>query len=163
MAFDWLRLGGSHARSSTRMVRLYFYMHIVMLSSSCDSNLSRTYTSSCYHHLVTRIWVGHTHRHAIIILWLEVESDIHIVMLSSSCDSKLSWTDTSPCYHHLVTRSWVGQTHRHAIIILWLEVELDRHIVILSSSCDSKFMVPKRFWNIENVWVRPFVSTVHHF
>ncbi len=86
--------------------------HIAMLSSCCELDRRIVVLSSCYHPLLswirsfntalwlevdfdrrivmlssswvlTRSWVGQTHRHAIIILWLEV-----------------SWTDTSsmtPC------------------------------------------------------------------
>ena len=88
---------------------------IVMCSSSCELDGQFVMRwSSCD----SKLWVGRTDRHAIIIVWLEAvswtctsschhhrvtricELDMHIVMPSSSCDSKL----------------WVGHTHRHAII-----------------------------------------------
>ena len=65
------------------------------------------------------LWFRKTHRHAIIILWLEV----------------VSWTDASSCYHHLVTRSC--ELDRH-IVLSSSSCDFDRRIVMLSSSCDSK-------------------------
>jgi hypothetical protein len=44
-------------------------------TSSCYHHLvSWTYASSCYHHDDSKLWFGHTHRHAIIISRLDVYS-----------------------------------------------------------------------------------------
>ncbi len=145
--------------------------------------------SSCYHHLVSWtntssscelgmlfiLWVGQTHRHAIIILWVltcaskcyhhlvssasssSCELDRQITRLSSSCEfwhanrhaiHLVSWTNTSSCYHHLVSSA----CYHHL-------VSFDMHIVMLSSSCE--FLHAHRH-AIIILWVVTCTSACYH-
>ncbi len=77
-----------------------------------------------HRHAIISLWVGQTDRHAIIILWLEV----------------VTWTDTSTCYQHLVTSP---RNPRFPIYRLCLQTTFPVRMSIFKSgisgsACDSK-------------------------